>query len=164
MRIAIASDHGGFELKRRLIEYLRGRPDVEFVDMGCHGTESVDYPDFALLVALGVSGGEFDRGVMVDGAGIGSCMTANKVPGVRAALCHDAYTARNSRAHNDANVLCLGGQVLGPARAVDVLAVWLDTDFEGGRHARRVGKIMETERRFLLEAARLGGGGLHGAR
>ena len=123
--------------------------DVEVIDCGTHSTASVDYPDFAYAVAKLVSEGRAWRGIVVDGAGIGSCMAANKVPGVRAAMCYDHATAVNSREHNDANVLTLGGMLLGQNLAREVVKTWLGTDFGGGRHARRVDKIMGIERRFL---------------
>jgi ribose 5-phosphate isomerase B len=121
----------------------------EVVDCGTSGTEAVDYPDFALAVAELVSQGRAWRGILVDGAGIGSCMAANKVPGVRAAMCYDQSTAVNSREHNDANVLTLGAGLIGETLARQIVKTWLETPFGGGRHARRVEKIMETERRFL---------------
>lgn len=146
--VALGADHGGFELKERLKSYLE-ELGYTVRDCGTHSTESVDYPDYAYAVARLVSDGECRRGIIVDGAGIGSCMAANKVPGVRAALCYDISSARNSREHNDANVLTLGGQLIGPGLARQIVQVWLTTAFGGGRHARRVNKIMDVERRFL---------------
>jgi len=118
-------------------------------DCGTFGSESVDYPDFAYAVAKLVSKGQVWRGVMIDGAGIGSCMTANKVPGVRASLCYDLSTAVNAREHNDANVLTLGGSLIGENLAKQIVKTWLETQFAGGRHERRVSKIMDVEKRFL---------------
>jgi len=118
-------------------------------DCGTFSSESVDYPDFAYAVAKLVSGGQAWRGVMIDGAGIGSCMAANKVPGVRAAMCYDQATAINSREHNDANVLTLGAGLIGYNLARQIVKTWLETDFGGGRHAHRVNKIMDIERRYL---------------
>jgi ribose 5-phosphate isomerase B len=131
------------DLKAYLIEL-----GYEVVDCGTQSTASVDYPDFAYAVALSVAEGRAWRGIMVDGAGIGSCMAANKVPGVRAAMCYDHATAVNSREHNDANVLTLGGVLLGSSLARQIVKTWLETDFGGDRHARRVDKIMGIERRF----------------
>lgn len=145
--VALGADHGGFTLKESLKAYLR-ELGHEVIDCGTGSTEAVDYPDFALAVAELVSQGRAWRGILVDGAGIGSCMTANKVPGVRAAMCYDQSTALNSREHNDANVLTLGAGLIGETLARQIVKTWLETPFGGGRHARRVDKIMETERRF----------------
>ncbi len=146
--VAIGCDHGGFEMKEDLKSYL-----VELgyrpLDCGTHSQESVDYPDFAFAVARQVADGTAFRGIVIDGAGIGSCMAANKVPGVRAAMCYDQATATNSREHNDANVLTLGAGLIGRNLARQIVKTWLKTDFGGGRHARRVNKIMEIERRYL---------------
>jgi len=145
--VAVGADHGGYELKELLRGYL-GELGYEVVDCGTEGTQSVDYPDFALAVAQLVAQGRAWRGIIVDGAGIGSCMAANKVPGVRAAMCYDQATAFNSREHNNANVLTLGAGLIGPNLARQIVETWLETPFGGGRHARRVDKIMEIERRF----------------
>lgn len=146
--IAIGCDHGGFEMKEQLKAYL-----VEMgyhpMDCGTHSTEAVDYPDFAFAVARQVADGNAFRGIIIDGAGIGSCMAANKVPGVRAAMCYDQATAVNSREHNDANVLTLGAGLIGQNLARQIVSTWLKTDFGGGRHARRVDKIMEIEQRYF---------------
>ena len=146
--VAIGADHGGFKLKETLRAYLH-ELGHEVIDCGTNSTEAVDYPDFALAVAELVSQGRAWRGILVDGAGIGSCMAANKVPDVRAAMCYDQSTALNSREHNDANVLTLGAGLIGETLARQIVKTWLETPFGGGRHARRVEKIMETERRFL---------------
>lgn len=146
--VALGADHGGVELKQTLKDTVRSLGYVA-IDCGTSGTESVDYPDFALAVAELVARGRAWRGILVDGAGIGSCIAANKVPGVRAALCYDEATAVNSRAHNDANVLTLGAGMIGRDLARAIVRTWLATQAEGGRHARRVGKIMDIERRFL---------------
>jgi ribose 5-phosphate isomerase B len=145
--IAIGADHGGFALKESLKEFLQsmGR---QVVDCGTFGAEAVDYPDFALAVAELVAQRRVSRGILVDGAGIGSCMAANKVPGVRAAMCYDQSTAVNSREHNDANVLTLGAGMIGLGLAKQIVKTWLETPFGGGRHARRVDKIAEIERRY----------------
>jgi ribose 5-phosphate isomerase B len=146
--VAVGADHGGFKLKESLKVYLR-ELGHEVIDCGTNSTEAVDYPDFALAVAELVSQGRATRGILVDGAGIGSCMAANKVPGVRAAMCYDQSTALNSREHNDANVLTLGAGLIGETLARQIVKTWLETPFGGGRHARRVEKIMQIERRFL---------------
>jgi ribose 5-phosphate isomerase B len=147
-KVAIGADHGGYAMKQDLKAYL-AELDYEVIDCGTHSTASVDYPDFAYAVAKLVAEGRAWRGIIVDGAGIGSCMAANKVPGVRAAMCYDHATAVNSREHNNANVLTLGGVLLGSALARQIVKTWLSTDFGGGRHARRVDKIGDIERRFV---------------
>ena len=146
--VAIGTDHGGYELKELLKGYL-AELGYAVVDCGTDGPASVDYPDFAFAVARLVAQGQVWRGVIVDGAGIGSCMAANKVPGVRAAMCYDQATAVNSREHNHANVLTLGAGLIGPNLARQILKIWLETPSGGDRHARRVEKIMDIERRFL---------------
>lgn len=142
--VAIGSDHGGFTLKAELIPHLQSN-GYQVLDCGTNGTEAVDYPDFALAVATRVANGEAWRGIVIDGAGIGSCMAANKVPGVRAAMCYDHATAVNSREHNAANVLTLGAGLIGLALAKEIMDTWLRTEFGGGRHAKRVDKIMAIE-------------------
>jgi len=146
--VALGADHGGYVLKEDLKTYLAGL-GYPLVDCGTHSIEAVDYPDYAYAVAQLVASGQAWRGIVVDGAGIGSCMAANKVPGVRAALCYDYATAVNSREHNDANVLTLGGQLVGQGLARQIVKAWLETSFGGGRHARRVDKIVAIEERFL---------------
>jgi len=143
--IALGADHGGFDLKEKIKGYLvtEGFP-VD--DCGTFSSESVDYPDFALQVARKVSSGCAWRGIMIDGAGIGSCIVANKVAGVRAAMCYDHATAVNSREHNDANVLTLGAGLIGANLALQIVKTWLSTDFAEGRHSRRVEKIMSVEK------------------
>lgn len=151
MRVVIGSDHGGFEMKQDLVKYLK-ELGVEVVDYGTHSTDPVDYPDIALLIATTVqSDPQRTLGIIVDGAGIGSAMTANKVPGVRAAPCYDTFTAKNSREHNDANVLTLGGRVTGIGLAREIVKIWLATPFGGARHARRIEKMLQVERRFMAE-------------
>ncbi len=146
MRIAIGSDHAGHDLKERIRSHLAANGH-EVEDHGTTGAQpSVDYPDFALKVARSVASGAADRGILVCGTGIGMSMTANRVPGIRAALCHDHYTARFSRAHNDANVLCVGGWTTGTGTALEIVTAFLETAFEGGRHERRVAKIHAAER------------------
>lgn len=147
MKVVIGADHAGYGMKEELKGILR-QEGIEFLDVGTmNGEESVDYPDFAEQVARKVAVGEFDRGVIVCGTGIGVAIAANKVRGIRAANCSDPVSARFSREHNDANVLTVGERVVGPAVAQEILKVWLNTDFEGGRHARRVNKISEIEER-----------------
>jgi ribose 5-phosphate isomerase B len=146
--VGLAADHGGFEMKEDLAAHLASR-GFSVIDCGTHGREAVDYPDFALAAARLVAQGKARAAIVVDGAGIGSCMAANKVPGVRAAMCYDEATAVNSREHNDANVLTLGAGLIGGALAKRIVDTWLDTPHGGGRHARRVGKITDIERRYL---------------
>jgi ribose 5-phosphate isomerase B len=150
--VAIGADHGGFPLKEVLKGHLR-ELGYEVVDCGTGSTEAVDYPDFALAVAELVAQGRAWRGILVDGAGIGSCMAANKVPGARAALCYDQATAVNSREHNDANVLTLGAGLIGESLARQIVKTWVETPFAGGRHARRVAKIVDIEGRFARRPA-----------
>jgi ribose 5-phosphate isomerase B len=145
--VAIAADHGGYELKEQLKGYLRDW-GYTVLDLGTDSTAAVDYPDFAEAVANALARGEAWRGIVIDSAGIGSSIAANKVPGVRAALCYDKATARNSREHNDANVLSLGARMVSAEVAREILAVWLETPFAGGRHQRRVDKIRAIEARF----------------
>ena len=136
--VAIACDHGGFALKEALKVAL---PDVKWLDLGTNSAASVDYPDFAQAVALAVGRKICDLGIMVDGAGIGSCMVANKIPGVRAAMCYDEASARNSREHNGANVLPLGGKTISNETMRQIVSVWLESDLTEDRHRRRVAKI-----------------------
>lgn len=150
--LAIAADHAGFEIKHALIEHAR-KLGYEVRDLGTHSAQSVDYPDYAYAVALLVSRHEAALGVMVDGVGVGSAMLANKVPGVRAACCSVEFAAFNARAHNDANVLTLGSRSVGLEANRRILEVFLTTDFEGGRHATRVAKIADVERRFSVPDA-----------
>lgn len=144
--VAIGSDHGGFRMKQALLPVL-AELGLAARDIGVHEEKTADYPDIAVQVADLVASGKAARGVIVDGAGIGSAMAANKVDGIRAALCYDTASARNSREHNDANVLTLGGRLLTESQAETVLRVWLATPFAGGRHQARIDKIMAVERR-----------------
>ncbi len=144
MRIAIGSDHAGYHLKEKIKEFLLSR-GYKVMDMGTNSTESTDYPIYAQRVALAIQKGEADRGILICGTGIGMCITANKFKGVYAALCTDEYMARVSRQHNNANILCLGGRVLGDALAISIVEAWLSADFEGGRHERRVSLIKSME-------------------
>ncbi|MBN1825747.1 MAG: ribose 5-phosphate isomerase B [Candidatus Eisenbacteria bacterium] len=147
--VAIGADHGGFALKERLRLYIAEELGRTVTDCGAFSAEAVDYPDVAATVARRVAGGDSPRGILIDGAGIGSSMAANKIPGVRAAVCHDEATARSSREHNNANVLCLGANVIRVGEARRLVRIWLETPFAGGRHARRVDKIdaLDRERR-----------------
>lgn len=146
MKIAISSDHGGFELKQNIIDHFKDK-QIDYQDLGTFSTDSVDYPDIAIPCAEAVARGEFDRGIIICGTGIGVCISANKVKGVRAALCHDVFSAKMSRMHNDANVLTMGGRVIGKGLALDIVDTWLKGKFSGGRHQRRVDKIKEYENR-----------------
>lgn len=150
MRLAIASDHGGFQLKSRILQFLKKRK-VEVEDLGNHDRESVDYPDYAIKVAELVSSGKVDGGLLVCGTGIGMCIVANKFPNVRAAVGSEPFSARMAKEHNNANILCLGGRVVDAdkdgKRAEEILAAWLDAKYEGGRHDRRLDKIQEIERK-----------------
>jgi ribose 5-phosphate isomerase B len=146
--VAIGADHGGWQLKDTIGRVL-AETGYDVRDCGTNGPEAVDYPDIAHAVARLVGDGTCRWGIIVDGAGIGSCMVANKVPGVRAALCHDLSSARNSREHNHANVLTLGARFVGEGLAIEILRAWLGTDWAPGRHAARVDKIMDVERRYM---------------
>ena len=143
--IAIASDHAGWKLKDKIIPFLQGKGRL-VSDFGTHSRDSVDYPDYGTLVAEAVSGGRVQRGILICATGIGMSIVANKFPGVRAALCHDLSTAKQSRLHNDANILVLGERVLETSQAIDIVWEWVSTGFEGGRHARRISKIHEIEK------------------
>jgi ribose 5-phosphate isomerase B len=148
MRIALGSDHGGYNLKQALIPFLQAR-DIHVADAGTNNSEdSVDYPDFAERVALLVSHAEADAGILICGTGIGISIAANKVPGIRAALVTDVFMARMAREHNNANILVLGGRVLDEQKACDLVGAWLDAAFEGGRHQGRLDKIAEIEKKY----------------
>jgi ribose 5-phosphate isomerase B len=144
MRIVVGGDHRGFEIKGEIVELCR-RLGHEVIDAGTHSGDAVDYPDIAAVVARKVSAGEVDRGILICGSGIGMSIAANKFPGVRAAPCHDDLTAEMSRRHNDLNVLCLSADMLGEKLIDRMVETWLVTEFEGGRHARRVTKITELD-------------------
>ena len=145
MKITIGSDHGAVELKEEVKMALHEFEDVRVTDVGTFGTESVDYPDIAEKVCADVVSGKADRGIVLCGTGIGISIAANKIDGIRAALCGDVYSAIMSRKHNDANVLAMGGRVTGIGPAGEIVRAWVCTEFEGGRHARRVDKIMALE-------------------
>jgi ribose 5-phosphate isomerase B len=146
MRIAIGADHAGFALKQHLVETLR-RLGHDVDDRGTHSDASVDYPPICAEVAHAVVEGRADRGIVIGGSGQGEQIAANKIAGIRAALCNDLYTARMSRAHNDANVLSMGGRIVAPGLADEIVALWLATAYEGGRHQRRLDQIAALERR-----------------
>lgn len=148
MRVALASDHGGYKLKEEIRKLLQSM-NITVEDFGCECDVSVDYPDYALPVAEKVAAGEFDRGILVCGTGIGMSIAANKVPGIRCALVHDTFSARATRQHNDTNVLAMGERVIGPGLALDIVKIWLETEFEGGRHTNRVEKIKEIEAKHI---------------
>lgn len=144
MKIGIGSDHGGFELKEQIKAYFESE-DIEYVDYGTNSTDSVDYPDYGKRIGEAIVNGEVDKGIVICGTGIGISLAANKVKGIRCALCGDTYSARMSRQHNNANALALGGRVIGRDLAIEIVSVWLKSEFEGGRHERRVNKISEIE-------------------
>jgi len=146
--VALGADHGGFKMKDKLSTHLT-EAGYHVIDCGTNSVQSVDYPDFAFAVAEKVSLGYAWRGIVIDGAGIGSCITANKLPGIRAAMCYDHATAVNSREHNDANVLTLGAGLIGDNLARQIVDTWLSTEFGGGRHGRRVDKITTIEKKYL---------------
>ncbi len=142
--IAIASDHGGYELKRGVIDYLKAK-GIEYKDFGCYDTSSCDYPDIALGTCKSVVKGECEKALLFCGTGIGISIAANKVAGIRAACCSDIFSAKFTRLHNDANVLCLGGRVVGIGLALELVETFLNTEFEGGRHIKRIEKITAIE-------------------
>lgn len=148
--IVIASDHGGFDLKNAIVEMLAER-DIIFTDFGTHDLDSVDYPDYAKRVAEAVSKGEAESGILVCGTGIGMSISANKFPGVRAALVHDEFTAKMARQHNDANILILGGRVVSVETGKKLVEIWLNSEYEGGRHQNRLNKISDIERNRIKE-------------
>lgn len=148
--IAIGSDHAGYLLKADIIKFLKDK-GYEVKDFGTNGPESVDYPDYGRAVAEAVAGGECEKGILICGTGIGISIAANKVPGVRAALCTDSFMAKMCRQHNDANIIAIGERVTGPGLALDIIETWLDTEFLGGRHQNRVNKISDIEKKYLTK-------------
>ncbi len=142
--IAIGADHGGYELKKAVMEHLEKR-GIEYKDFGTYSGEAVDYPVIAEAVGKAVAAGEFERGILVCGTGIGMSMAANKVKGIRAACCSDTFSAKFTRLHNDANILCFGGRVVGAGLALEIVDAYLDAEFEGGRHEKRVKMLMDIE-------------------
>lgn len=151
MRVALGSDHAGFQLKELIREHLQSR-GTAFTDFGTFCENSVDYPDISLPVAEGVRSGEFDCGILVCGTGIGMVIAANKYSGIRAALCSDTFSARCARGHNDANILTLGARVIGPGLALEIVDIFLNVPFDGGRHRLRVDKIKLIEKRYGFRA------------
>ena len=143
-KIAIGSDHGGFELKEKIILHLK-QQGIEAEDCGCYSSDSVDYPDIAETVCKGITDGKYERAILICGTGIGISIAANKIRGIRAALCHSCFDARMSRMHNDANVLCLGARTTGVGVALDIVDVYMASSFEGDRHIRRINKITALE-------------------
>lgn len=144
MRVAIGSDHAGMRLRKEIMNLL-DELGIEYEDFGCHSDESVDYPDYAFPVAEKVAKGEFDRGILICGSGIGMSIAANKVKGVRCALVHDTYSAKATREHNDSNVLAMGERIIGPGLAREITRIWLMTEYDGGRHDKRIDKICKYE-------------------
>ena len=147
MKVAIACDHGGFALKGELEKHLAAR-GTEFIDLGTDGTASVDYPDYAEKAAAAVLSGECRYGIVICGTGIGISLAANKVPGIRCAVCSDTYSAKYTRLHNDANMLAMGARLVGPGLAAEIVGPFLGAEFEGGRHADRVELIRQIERKY----------------
>ncbi|RWR13467.1 ribose 5-phosphate isomerase B [Siminovitchia fortis] len=144
MKVAIASDHGGINIRKEILQLL-DEMNIDYEDLGCEGGCSVDYPDYAIPVAEKVVKGECDRGILICGTGIGMSIAANKVKGIRCALVHDVFSAKATRLHNDSNILAMGERVIGPGLAREIAKTWLETDFEGGRHENRVKKIKDYE-------------------
>lgn len=144
MKLAIGSDHGGIHLKQHIMKHLEER-GIDYHDFGCYDEKSCDYPDFAKAAAQAVADKEYDRGLLFCGTGIGISIAANKIKGIRAAVCSDTFSARMTRLHNDANILCMGERVVGPGLAIDMVDLFLDTEYEGGRHQCRIDKIAELE-------------------
>lgn len=145
MKIALGSDHGGYQLKENLKEYLKEQ-NIEYIDFGCHSEKSVDYPDIGFKVAIEVKSGRYNGGILICGTGIGMSISANKIKGIRASLCHNEFTARCSREHNDSNILVLGGRDIGSGLAKTIVRVWLNTDFSHEeRHINRLNKIRQEE-------------------
>ena len=145
--IAVACDHGGFALKGEILAHLEKR-GVAYEDFGTYSIDSCDYPDFAEAACLAVTSGKCSTAILICGTGIGISIAANKIPGIRAACCSDTFSARFTRMHNDANALCFGGRVVGPGLAIDMVDLFLDTEFEGGRHQKRIDKITELEKKY----------------
>ncbi len=148
MKIAIGCDHGGIVLKPSVIEVLKEK-DLDYEDFGCYDENSVDYPDFSLKVAEAVASGQCDLGILMCGTGIGISIAANKVKGIRAAVCHDEFTAEMSKRHNNANIIAMGGRIISTDKAKNMVRIWLETPFDGGRHCGRVEKIMEIENKYF---------------
>jgi ribose 5-phosphate isomerase B len=150
VKVAIAADHGGYSLKEQIKNVLK-ELNLEFHDFGTDSEQSVDYPDYGIQVAEAVARGEFDRGILICGTGLGMSIVANKVPGIRCAVVHDCFSAKATREHNDTNVLAMGARVIGPGLAEEIVRIWLNTEFTGGRHTNRLVKIKEIEDRYGRE-------------
>jgi ribose 5-phosphate isomerase B len=148
MKVALGSDHNAYDLKETIKKYLELH-NYEIVDYGCYSCDAVDYPDIAFQVALDLRKGEFSRAILLCGTGIGMAIAAGKVPGIRAALCHDTYSAERARKSNNAQVLTMGAKVIGPEAALKVVEAWMNAEFEGGNSSRKVNKIMEKEQEFI---------------
>lgn len=150
MKIAIGADHAGFRLKDEIVQVLKSEGH-EVDDFGCHCADSIDYPDYALPVCEKVASGDADKGILICGTGIGMTIAANKVPGIRCALVHDLFSAKATREHNDSNVLAMGERVIGPGIALEIVKVWLTTEFsQGPRHINRIGKIQQLENKYAI--------------
>ena len=150
MKIALGADHGGFLLKETIKTHLI-KNGYEVSDKGTYSDDSVDYPDFSIKVAESILNGEADRGILMCGTGLGISIAANKIPGIRAALVSECFSAKMSKEHNDANILALGGRVTGPDLALEIVDVWLKAEFQGGRHERRINKVKDIEKKYLKE-------------
>ncbi|HEX2924717.1 MAG TPA: ribose 5-phosphate isomerase B [Ruminiclostridium sp.] len=148
--IAIGSDHAGYLLKADIIKFLESK-GLEVKDFGTNGPESVDYPDFGQAVAESVASNECEKGILICGTGIGISIAANKVPGIRAALCTDSFMAKMCKQHNNANIIAIGERVVGPGLALDIIETWLETEFLGGRHQNRLNKISDIEKKYLTK-------------
>ena len=147
MKLAMGADHAGYELKEKLNTYFK-RTGIDCHDFGTYDTESTDYPDWAAKVAEAVVEGEFERGILICGTGLGMCLAANKVPGIRATPCYGVFSARLSREHNDSNILVLGGRITGKDLAIQIVEEWLRAEFQGGRHKRRIDKVSQIESKY----------------
>jgi ribose 5-phosphate isomerase B len=157
MRIAVAADHAGFPLKAAVIDVLRAEGHTP-IDLGTDSTAPVDYPDFSEAVSLAVVNGDADRGIILCGSGVGACVAANKIPGIRASVCHDTYSARQGVEHDDINVLCLGARVIGPELLIELVHAFASAQFSGDeRHVRRLSKVLSIESRYTREKERIDG-------
>ena len=151
-KIAIASDHGGFDLKENIIAFLL-KKGLEIDNLGAHSTDSVDYPDYGIKLAQAIIDKKFVRGILICGTGVGMSIVVNRFPGIRGTLCSDVYTAKMCREHNDSNILIMGGRVIGVNLAMEILDIWLNTEFEGGRHQRRLDKIKNIDARLKTKSS-----------
>ena len=151
-KIAIASDHGGFDLKENIIAFLL-KKGLEIDNLGAHSTDSVDYPDYGIKLAQAITDKKFVRGILICGTGVGMSIVVNRFPGIRGTLCSDVYTAKMCREHNDSNILIMGGRVIEVSLAIEILETWLNTEFEGGRHQRRLDKIKNIDARLKTKSS-----------